>query len=130
MADASLNELINKIINEEIEIKKHEYNLFSDFIEISNGSFGTVRKAKWKDSTIVLKSITIDTNKIDNGIIAETTGTINTNGIISNETTINRTIITKETPIRAFINELRKLAAVDKHKHRNIVQFYGITNGN
>ncbi|CAG8768897.1 26843_t:CDS:2 [Gigaspora margarita] len=104
MADASLNELINKIITEEKEIKKYEYSLFSDFIAISYGSFGTVRKAKWENSTIVLKSITIDANKIDNGVTTETTRAINTTGIISNETTINRTIITKETPIRAFGN--------------------------
>ncbi|RIB11648.1 kinase-like domain-containing protein [Gigaspora rosea] len=128
MAD-TLTELFSKNINSEEYkvIKQYEYNLFSEFTEISSGSFGIVRTAKWDNSTIILKSITIDTSTMDKEFVNEIMNVLNTNNMdIPDETTMER-IITSEIPIRAFINELLKLAAVDKHKHPNIIQFYGVT---
>ncbi|CAG8726058.1 17722_t:CDS:2, partial [Dentiscutata erythropus] len=94
---------------------------------IDESPFGKVYKATWENSTIVLKSITIDTSQIDSEIIGEIKHAINTDNITPIETTINnKTIITNA--IKLFINELRKLAAVDKHRHPNIIQFYGVTN--
>ncbi|CAG8732499.1 31487_t:CDS:2, partial [Gigaspora margarita] len=106
MAD-TLNKLIsNNINNEENEvIKQYEYNLFDNFTEVSRSPFGIVRTAKWENSTIILKSITIDTNTINKGIVTEITNAINTNNMsIPDEATINR-IVASETPIRLFINE-------------------------
>ncbi|CAG8729911.1 13032_t:CDS:2 [Gigaspora margarita] len=94
MAD-TLNELIsNNLNNEENKvIKQYEYNLFGDFTEISRSPFGIVRTATWENSTIVLKSITIDTSQIDSGIIGEITNAINTNNMsILDETTMQRII--------------------------------------
>ncbi|CAG8462414.1 19238_t:CDS:2 [Gigaspora rosea] len=69
MAD-TLTELISKNINSEENkvIKQYEYNLFSEFTEISKGPFGIVRTAKWDNSIIILKSINIDTSTIDKEI--------------------------------------------------------------
>ncbi|CAG8705017.1 3955_t:CDS:2 [Dentiscutata erythropus] len=105
-ASNELDELINNIIDKEINkinnegnkiIKKYEHNQFSNLIEISRGSFGNVFKATWENSTIVLKSITIDTSQIDSGIIGEIKNAINTNKIIPIETTTDA--------IKLFITE-------------------------
>ncbi|CAG8598121.1 9495_t:CDS:1, partial [Gigaspora rosea] len=106
MAD-TLTELFSKNINSEEYkvIKQYEYNLFSEFTEISSGSFGIVRTAKWDNSTIILKSITIDTSTMDKEFVNEIMNVLNTNNMdIPDETTMER-IITSEIPIRAFINE-------------------------
>ncbi|CAG8649646.1 4752_t:CDS:10 [Gigaspora margarita] len=87
-----LNELISNIFegvtkninNEGNEvIKKYEYNLFSNLIVINSGPFGNIYKATWENSTIVLKSKTIDTSQIDSKIISESKNAINYNKIIS-----------------------------------------------
>ncbi|CAG8612500.1 15864_t:CDS:2, partial [Dentiscutata erythropus] len=135
MANITANELFEKIINEGSQIiNKYDFNLFSNFEKIAKIPFGAVCTAKWKDSTIVLKSLNIDADEIiSNGIIADfKLITIPNEAIkaISNETITNDGInseITNETSIRAFINELQNLAKIDKHKHPNIIQFYGVT---
>ncbi|KAF0536902.1 calmodulin-dependent protein kinase [Gigaspora margarita] len=134
MAD-EFKELINNIIDEEINkinndgndvINKYEYNLFKNFSEINSpfSPFGNVRRATWENSTVVLKSIIIDTDKIDNEMVCEIRAAINSNEIIPFDNTINN----KANAIRLFVNELKRLVAVDKHKHPNIIRFYGITN--
>ncbi|KAF0512887.1 kinase-like protein [Gigaspora margarita] len=136
MADTSneLNELISNIIKGVIKninnegnevIKKCEYNLFSNLIEISSGPFGNICKATWEKSTIVLKCITIDTSQIDSEITSESK---NANKNISfDDAIVNNKVIFRH-EINLFINELMILASAQKHKHPNIIQFYGITN--
>ncbi|CAG8566925.1 18302_t:CDS:2 [Dentiscutata erythropus] len=80
-ASDELNELIeeeiNKVNNEGKEVKKYEYNLFSNFSVISRSPFGDVLTATWENFTVVLKSITINTSQIDSGIINEIKNAVN-----------------------------------------------------
>ncbi|KAF0536901.1 calmodulin-dependent protein kinase [Gigaspora margarita] len=132
---SELKELINNIIEKEINninnegnevIQKYEYFSFSNFSEINPSPFGNVCTATWQNSTVILKSITIDTSIIDREIICEIENNIKSTEIIPFETTSNnKPRITNA--IRLFVNKLRRLVAVDKHKHPNIVQFYGVT---
>ncbi|CAG8756467.1 23770_t:CDS:2, partial [Dentiscutata erythropus] len=144
MANTTASKLFEKIIEGSQIINKHDYNLFGDFQSISISPFRTVHTAKWKGSTYVLKSLNINNNEIiSNGVVAEITKFINnktipktitnetitneniTNEIITNEIINNET--TNEKLIRAFINELQNLVALDKHENPNIIEFYGVT---
>ncbi|CAG8748348.1 10804_t:CDS:2 [Gigaspora margarita] len=94
MADILTELFSNNINSEEYKvIKQYEYNLFSNFREISRSPFGIVRTAKWDDSIIILKSITIDTNTMDREFVNEIMNALNTKNMdIPDETTMKRII--------------------------------------
>ncbi|RIB29708.1 kinase-like domain-containing protein [Gigaspora rosea] len=121
-----IEEEINNINNEGNEIiQKYEYGSFSNFSIINASPYGNVYTTTWENSTVVLKSITIDTSIINSEIVCEIKNNIKSTEIIPFETTINnKPIITK------FFSELNahpSLVDIYKHKHPNIIQFYGVT---
>ncbi|CAG8826698.1 23456_t:CDS:1, partial [Gigaspora rosea] len=85
-------------------IQKYEYGSFSNFSLINTSPFGNVYKTTWENSTVVLKSMTIDTSIIDSEIICEIKNNIKSTEIIPIETTINnKPFITNA--IKLFVNE-------------------------
>ncbi|CAG8571075.1 5382_t:CDS:2, partial [Dentiscutata erythropus] len=56
---------------------------------ISRSPFGNVRTATWENSTVVFKSITINTSQIDSGIIDDIKNAVNDSNIVPIETTIS-----------------------------------------
>ncbi|CAG8482166.1 23710_t:CDS:2 [Gigaspora rosea] len=92
-----IEEEINNINNEGNEIiQKYEYGSFSNFSIINASPYGNVYTTTWENSTVVLKSITIDTSIINSEIVCEIKNNIKSTEIIPFETTINnKPIITK-----------------------------------